>query len=180
MRKTAMVLAATLVLLAAAGSVARAATISCPNPSPQEPGYCYGTGEADTISGTAEGDNIDGRGGADVLHGRAGDDLLLGGFGRDTLRGGRGADELGGREGRDTEHGGPGSDTKVTPSSGDGNDRVFGGRGDDWLSVYSDRAEHDPAKDVDLLDCGPGHDVGIINRGVDTVRNCEELFFEED
>ena len=167
-----MVLAATLVLLAAAGGVAWAATIGCPN-DPQDPGFCYGTEEADTMLGGAGRDYMDGRPGEDVLYGRRGPDQLEGGddTDRDRIYGGRGRDDIFDNDpedayGRDEKHGGPGDDRIA---GHEGSERLFGGGGDDTIETppYVDG----PA---DTIRCGPGKDTVFYKVGVDDVADdCE-------
>ncbi len=180
MRRVYLFTATAALALVLTSGAALAATIHCSG------GECFGTGENDTLFGTAARDSIHGLGGDDDLgggnsndrlYGGPGDDFLGGDDGKDVLYGRGGDDGFNGGRGSDTIYGGDGSDFMVTPSAGDGDDRVFGGKGNDFLSVYSDN----PENDVDFLDCGPGNrDTGIINEGVDTVRNCEILSFEED
>ena len=98
---------------------------------------------AHTFSGTAHADRLTGTSANDVLYGLGGADVLLGRGGNDVLYGGRGNDVL---------DGGPGAD------------RLFGGPGNDTLRARDGRR--------DLVDCGPGRDVAIVDR-VDRVSGCE-------
>jgi Ca2+-binding RTX toxin-like protein len=172
MRRTAMVLAVTLVVLSTAGGVAWAATIGCPNDNP-EPGFCSGTEENDTMHGGAGADYMDGRLGEDVLYGHGGTDYLEGGddTDRDRIYGGKGDDEILDNDpedayGRDEKHGGRGDDWVV---GHEGPERLFGGRGDDTIETppYVDG----PA---DTIRCGPGKDTVFYKVGVDRVADdCE-------
>jgi hypothetical protein len=82
---------------------------------------------------------------ANRLHGTGGGDRILGRGGRDRISGRGGNDCLNGNRGRDNLHGGPGDD-------------VLRGR--------------DGSHDV--LDCGPGRDLAIVDRH-DRVRHCEKV-----
>jgi hypothetical protein len=58
----------------------------------------------------------------------------------------------------------------------DGDDTMLGGDGDDTISA-SDKlqdAVDRPIRWKDVVDCGPGHDVVAFEKGLDTVRRCEE------
>ncbi len=107
-----------------------------------------GLGSTDHIETLAGNDTADGGSGDDAVHGQLGNDTLLGGSGRDFIDGGKG---------RDTINGGTGSDniTSVEPQS-----------------LPAER---------DIVDCGEdsnGKDVdtAFVDR-IDTVKNCEKVFF---
>ena len=113
----------------------------------------------DVLVGGPGPDVIDGRRGSDVIRGRAGDDELLDPSGVGT---GRPLDTS-----RDAFHGGPGDDLIHASHR----DRVHAGPGDDRiLANYLERG--------DVVDCGPGRDVvvlndddpGIAQTGCETVR----------
>jgi Ca2+-binding RTX toxin-like protein len=189
--------ASMLVAMLALGGVALAATIECPG---GEDYYCVGTPEDDTMYGTALTDNMKGSYGNDLIYGRGGDDNLGGGIGHDTLRGGSGADEINAFTGNDTAYGGPGADTLAGSDDWfevveagvddhlyggdgndwmigyDGNDTMLGGDGDDTI-IASDKLQDPidrPIRWKDVVDCGKGHDVVFFEKGLDTVRRCEE------
>lgn len=90
----------------------------------------YAGGNHDVVWGSEYRDSIDGGAGNDDLWGGWGEDTILGGHGQDTLRGSAGHDSLEGGDHKDIlygdEYGGDGAN--------DGNDRMFGGAGDDFLS----------------------------------------------
>jgi Ca2+-binding RTX toxin-like protein len=92
------------------------------------------------------------RGGAHRVTGTHRADVILGGSGNDRVFGGAGDDRL---------QGGPGNDI-ITP--GPGHDRVNAGAGDD--RIYARDGQRD------VVDCGPGHDVAIVD-ALDRTRRCE-------
>ncbi len=114
---------------------------------------CAGTGN----------DRVAGGAGSDTLLGQAGNDTLLGGPGRDLLRGGPGNDRLSGGLGNDHIFGGPGDD-RITP--GRGRDHVDAGPGND--RIFSRDSQRD------VIDCGRGHDVALVDR-IDRTRRCETV-----
>ncbi len=97
-----------------------------------------GTSGYDVRSGHAHRDTLFGGGGNDELYGRAGPDTLFGQRGRDVLAGGRGPDIL---------NGGPGVDA------------LYGGFGDDVILAQDG--------DLDVIVCGPGHDIAWVDQGAD-------------
>jgi Ca2+-binding RTX toxin-like protein len=126
-------------------------------------------------------DRVLGGPGNDRLLGQAGNDILFGGRGRDLLRGGTGNDGLSGGTGNDHLSGASGNDRL---SGGAGNDRLSGGSDNDRLNpgVGRDRVAAGPGNDrifsrdsqPDLIDCGRGHDVAIVD-AVDRTRRCETI-----
>lgn len=94
----------------------------------------------------------------------------LGGLGDDTVRAGHGDDTLRGDVGGDRLSGGPGDDNLFGDAD---RDRLVGGAGSDKLFAL------DGQRDL-LVDCGPGKDVAIVDRGLDRrpVR-CERVRYEE-
>jgi Ca2+-binding RTX toxin-like protein len=106
----------------------------------------FGTSGVDRISAGAGNDTVDGKAGNDTLFGELGNDRLLGGLGNDVLDGGAGTDTLTGGPGKDTLRGGAGSDTI------NARDKLR----------------------FDVIDCGAGRDVAIVDRGEKT-RNCERV-----
>jgi Ca2+-binding RTX toxin-like protein len=107
------------------------------------------------------GNNVVCGAGNDTVLGGRGNDRLFGGAGNDTVLGGRGNDRLFGAPGNDVIFGGPGND-RIDPGSG--RDHVSAGPGNDRV-LARDRQR-------DVIDCGPGHDVAIVDR-VDVTRRCE-------
>jgi virginiamycin B lyase len=158
-----------------------------------------GTPKSDVIVAGAGNDRISAGGGSDLVCagagsdralGGAGNDILFGEAGRDRLIGGSGNDRLFGGPGNDRLVGGPGNDRLV---GGSGNDRLFGGPGNDILfgGAGNDRITPGPGRDRvfagagndrifsrdsrrDVIDCGPGHDVAIVDR-IDRTRRCETV-----
>jgi Ca2+-binding RTX toxin-like protein len=106
---------------------------------------------ADVMIGNADDQTLREGGGDGVVRGRAGADRLFGDYGDDRVSGGRGDDFIEGGPGRDVLLGGAGGDVinakKGTLSDASGRDRV---------------------------DCGPGEDAAVVNRG-DRVRRCERV-----
>jgi RTX calcium-binding nonapeptide repeat (4 copies) len=118
-----------------------------------------GTNGNDTIcSGNEQGD-----GASDQIAGGQGNDRLYGQAGNDSISGGPGNDTISGGPGDDVIAGGPGND-RITP--GPGRDRVNAGAGND--RIYSRDGQRD------VINCGPGHDVAIID-AIDRTRNCETV-----
>ena len=100
-----------------------------------------------------------------VVDGTPGNDVIRGGRGDDCLRGGDGADQLYGGFGADQLDGGPGND--VIEGDQDRN-VVRGGAGDDRIGVSNGV--------IDDVDCGPGRDRVVADRG-DRLRGCEVVRF---
>lgn len=99
-----------------------------------------GSDHDDEIVGTEHGEELIGNGGDDHVVGGAGSDDLVadsvssgGAAGDDVLEGGPGTDQLGGDAGRDVFRGDDGDDTLW--STGGGPSQLYGGAGDDRLSV---------------------------------------------
>ena len=112
---------------------------------------------SNTIEGFDGDDDMYGQDCRDLLIGGPGEDELYGGAKRDILRGGYDDDILEGGDGNDILVGGPDDDTL---DGGDGSDIIFGGDG------------------IDIIDGGtsPGdHDICIVEPGIDTWVNCEEV-----
>jgi Ca2+-binding RTX toxin-like protein len=99
----------------------------------------------DHLTGTAHADLLKGLGGKDTLTGRAGQDRLFGGRGPDVLRGGHGRDEFNTRR-------------NGYSAGGQGNDKIYA-------------RDHD----IDLINCGDGFDIAIVDLREDGVFNCEEI-----
>lgn len=129
--------------------------------TPAEDGY-VGRGGDDEISGAGTGDCLNGQGGADEVRGQGGDDTVNGGGGDDLVKGGAGNDDLRGFGGDDAVHGGAGNDVA---RGGSGEDLVRGGGGDDELNTRDTFA--------DVVRCGGGEDVAIVDFRDDVAANCE-------
>ena len=113
-----------------------------------------GTRGPDIIRGTPRPDHLRGLAGADLILGRGGFDLLRGGPGNDRLIGGAGKDRLIGGPGRDEFNTGP----RGHVAGADGPDRI--------------RAR-DGAQD--LIQCGAGFDVALVDAVEDGVFDCERI-----
>ncbi len=99
------------------------------------------------LAGTSGSDRIRGKSGADRIKGRDGDDCLQGGGGTDRISGGAGKDEI---------------------KLGRGADSASGGTGNDILNAARGGS--------DLLRCGKGHDVAVINKRKDeAAKSCETV-----
>jgi Ca2+-binding RTX toxin-like protein len=132
-----------------------------------------GTDDPDTLDGLGGMDDIFGYGGGDTIYGRAGYDLVFGYGGADVLYGGGGPDEIMGDDGvteagDDFLYGGAGGEYRMNP--GGGADRVWGGLGDDVISLQDDG-------EPDVVDCGEGRDKVYLGTEVDldTLHNCERV-----
>ena len=148
MRRTVLALATTLATLLLAGGTALAADgIACRD---QPDGRCVGTAGDDTITGTRGDETIRGLDGVDVIRGVGGSDTLVGGNGADRIV----AAECG------------------LPSGAD----VFGGRGNDRISIGGDCGNLTVEPAPDGVDCGPGEDVVRgVRRGDRVAANCEQV-----
>jgi Ca2+-binding RTX toxin-like protein len=98
--------------------------------------------------------------------GSKGADLIAGTAGNDEIRGGAGGDDIDGNGGGDVIRGGPGNDVLDVSGPDSQRDTIFGGKGDDVIGVQDNNS-------ADNVDCGPGKDTVILEKGVDTVTNCE-------
>ncbi len=124
------------------------------------PSRAYGNGGDDTLIGGTRNDVLIGGLGSDTIQGRSGDDIIRGGGDRSTLNilsGGGGDDRIFGGAGDNTISAENGNDV-VFGSSGD--DDVNGGNGDDQLYVGAG---------TNNVRGGSGDDVIIGGSGVDTV-----------
>ncbi len=191
-RLTSLVLAGAIALVLAAGA-AWAATIQCPPSAGGEP--CLGTTGADTVIGTPDADDIRALAGPDTVRSKAEGDVSQGGKGEDLVRGAGGDDALvfGGEAGPDPLSGEPGPFTDASPDEarggrGDddvyggyaqgGQDRVFGGEGDDQMQTFQRGTVGDLGVKVtkEFVECGPGVDTAIFDEGLDVVADdCEDL-----
>lgn len=131
MRRVALVSVSVVLAMVLAGGVALAANgIKCPN---GDGGRCIGTAGADEMAGSRNDDTIRGRGGADTIKGRGGSDEIHGELGGDRI--------------------------VATRCALPGGAEVFGGRGDDDITITSDCGQLAVVPPPDRVDCGPGYDV---------------------
>lgn len=176
-----------------------------------ESGNCAGTQQADGLTGTNSVNNIFSYGGNDIVYALGADDVVNGGDGNDFLRGDNGADTLRGQNGLDSLIGNDGEDILVgDPESanagrtdnvagGTGDDREYGGPGDDILGnvVFNGKTINDLGNDRlfggtgddrfytfdrerDVIDCGPGEDT-VYKDTVDVANeSCENVWNKED
>jgi len=171
-RRAGLIFAVMAVALVVGSGAALAATIRC------EGGVCEGTKDPDTLTGSAVRDIMYGLGADDKLYGNGGDDEMYGNGSKDLLRGGHGADVMYGGLDNDNFYGEAGADYFY---GGSGRDRMTGGPGRDHLygSLDDDTiASQDGVFDV--VDCGSGdYDAVVIDRGLDSVTNCENVYWQE-
>lgn len=147
MRRITLVLVTTVVALVVASGVALAANrIDCRN---QDDGRCIGTPKDDEIIGTRKAETIRGRGGSDLIKGRGGGDKLRGERGHDTI---------------------------VAPRCSFPGAQVFGGRGNDNITIAGDCGWLTVVPPPATVDCGPGKDVVRgVHRGDKIAANCERV-----
>jgi len=131
--------------------------------TPAEDGFIGRAGD-DRISGAGSKDCLAGQGGDDHVRGEAGNDIVKGGGGDDRVQGGADDDSMSGNGGSDTMQGGGGDDTV---RGGSQEDRVSGGSGDDSLRTRDTFA--------DVVNCGGGDDVAIVDRRDEVSRSCEDV-----
>lgn len=105
-----------------------------------------GESAAATERGTAAADTLTGTPRADRLFGLGGNDTLSGRAAADRLRGGTGEDKLTGGPGKDTMRGEAGADVLLAR---DGT--------------------------ADVVDCGSGNDVAVVDAADNVAANCEEV-----
>lgn len=172
MRRTIMLLAATMAALVMSSGVAFAVNK-------------IGTAGPDTLRGTNKADNLLGKGGNDILFGLGGRDNLLGGPGKDILLGGNERRTSGGDK---NLVGGPGNDAVL---AGQGSDNIVGGEGNDFLfecclrEFSKDKVSGGSGKDVidvshrpavkDVVLCGDGFDRVLADRKDTVARDCERV-----
>jgi len=159
MRRTVVLLAATILTLLLASGVALAVAK-------------IGTDRPDFLMGTKGSDVLSGRGCTDWIEGRAGNDVIRGGPGNDhdlffsqaigMLDGGSGADVISGGRGRDLLFDGPWPGDSAV-------DILEGGDGNDFLS-----AENRPAA-RDMVSCGGGRDRAWVDRKDIVSDDCERI-----
>jgi len=158
-----------------------------------------GSRDPDVTRGLDGNDSIRGSSGSDCLIGGSGQDTIFGGFNDDIVSGGGGKDTLSGFNGNDVIRGGRGDDIicdsdrrfECYESRGDtfrdylpDRDRIFGGPGDDRITVgpRADRVIGGTGNDVinardtarDVIRCGPGRDVVHADLK-DEVQDCEKV-----
>jgi hypothetical protein len=177
MRAPTLAALAVLVLLAAGGMHAFAATPEAPCSN-----RITGTVYSDTLSGTTAGDRISGLAGDDALRGREGDDCLFGGSGNDAQWGGAGADRVSGGAGDDRLVGEDGADELVGGAGADVIDEVEYGYPAGWRpGAGGNVIQGGPGADVidaangrrDRISCGGGRDTVSADRA-DTLAGCEK------
>ena len=121
---------------------------------------CYGGQGDDAIDGGGGNDALYGDLGDDVVYGGDGNDTSFGGVGDDDIYGNQGGDRLAGGDGDDTLSGGRGADTLLGESGSDdlygdrGSDVLDGGDGDDFLKG----ANTPENSEIDRLTGGEGYD----------------------
>jgi Ca2+-binding RTX toxin-like protein len=108
-----------------------------------------GFGGSDSVDGGGGRDDLAGLDGDDVLAGGADGDFLFGGPGNDDLDGGAGADDLGRTYVYDADGAGPGSATAIAVEDGD--DRLDGGDGRDFLIAGPGDSRYDTTDSLALL-----------------------------
>jgi hypothetical protein len=142
-----------------------------------------GVASAEVREGGPRNDTFRGTSANDVYFGRGGDDTLIGGPGRDYLEGNAGADVLRGQADNDVLDGGNGPDQLF---GGKGNDLLRGGQGADFLRGQAgkdileggagpDELRANDGERGDVLICGPGRDVAIIDAGDIARADCETV-----
>lgn len=176
MRRTAMVLAVGVLLVALSAGSALALAI-------------YGTLGDDTFRGTKGSDEFYGKSGDDWIGGRGGNDALFGNGGRDLVYGGPGADRISGGPGDDQGtailwalSGGPGNDL-VSGDGGDdyivgdsGRDILKGGPGDDHIASTTGES-YDAPNSTDKIYCGTGFDTVYADPADKIADDCEIVRF---
>ena len=128
------------------------------------------TSGPDEMNGGPGEDYMEGNNGADILRGQDGDECggvfdegdadsqMFGDAGNDQLYGGAGEDCMEGEEGTDEHHGGPDNDF-IDAVDEDGNFETG-----------------EPLGTHDLVDCGSGVDIALVNSDEDNVLdNCENV-----
>lgn len=121
--------------------------LKCPNRGEDR---CVGTAQPDEMVGSRNDDTIRGRAGADTIRGRGGSDDVPGEVDGDTIVAARCG----------------------LPRGAD----IFGGRGNDDITVTSDCGDLAIVPPPDRVDCGPGQDVvrGVVPEDrIDD--NCEQV-----
>jgi Ca2+-binding RTX toxin-like protein len=141
-RKAVLMATIAVALLLVSAGVTLAATMTC-DPD------CIGDTTDDKMFGDARANLMLAFAGNDKAYGRRGNDHLIGFEGSDLLVGGSGEDIL------DVETSELPSGPLDTVRAGGDSDIVFARNGKS-----------------DLIDCGGGDDVAIVNEGVDRVRHC--------
>jgi Ca2+-binding RTX toxin-like protein len=161
----------------------------------------FAGGGADELNGQNGGDFLIGEDNSDTYNGGNGSDLLgeEGNTGADVMNGGTDSDFIDAQVGADILRGQDGDECdgpfEVLMFGGQGNDKLYGGEGEDCMAGEAGTDEHfggadndlidaadgdpetgEPLGTHDLVDCGGGVDVAIVNSDEDIVRaNCENL-----
>ncbi|MDF1840569.1 MAG: PKD domain-containing protein [Rubripirellula sp.] len=139
-----------------------------------------GSGNDSIVSGGLGRESIDGGSGDDSLVGGDGNDSLFGGPGNDsivaggsgdTVSGGDGDDRIvGNSEGNESLDGGSGNDTIIGSTAVDGAaDSIFGGYGDDYISVGMAGDSVDGGDGNDSIFGGLGSESIVGGLGDDTI-----------
>lgn len=118
----------------------------------------------DDVRGTPRGDSIRTGAGDDRIKALDGSDCARGGKGKDVIRGGGKADLLKAGAGADKVSGGGGDDRL---NAGTGRDKLGGGTADDVIRATDGER--------DIVKCGAGKDVAIVDRRDRVAPNCERL-----
>jgi Ca2+-binding RTX toxin-like protein len=178
MKRIVVVVSTMALIVLVAGGVALAANIQCVADT-----SCFGTSKADTMSGTDLRDRMYGKGGADTMHGRGGVDTVHGEKGSDHIYGDAGADDSlwGGAvtatdtypdNSNDYVYGGRGSDTIHGGLAQGGVDRLYGERGNDFISASQRHQEGFKPVTKEIINCGSGtSDEVYFDKGVDVFTN---------
>ena len=127
----------------------------------------WGDDYGDTITGTADAGNdvLYGGNGNDVIQAQGGSDKVWGGAGDDVIWADQGAWGLtSGASGADTVYGGDGNDFILdlggrTSDSSGSNDTVWGGAGDDVISLFAGNDAVDGGENTDVIWGGAGNDL---------------------
>jgi Tol biopolymer transport system component len=130
----------------------------------------FGLAGNDALGALAGPDCVFGGNGNDRLSGGTGNDLLFGERGNDRLLGEGGSDRLSGGPGNDLLNGGPGTDSLTDAR---GRDRFTGGTGPDRVNAR-DLTPADRRR-ADVVRCGPGRDVAVVDRADRVARDCERV-----
>jgi hypothetical protein len=108
----------------------------------------------------------------ELIEGNAGDDILRGQVGSEHL--GTTQPTMFGDQGDDKIFGGPGEDGL---QGDEGTDEHYGGDNNDFINAAAQDSPEDPR---DLVDCGGGNDDTAVRRPRDIVRNCEQVIDSMD
>ncbi|MGE0421958.1 MAG: calcium-binding protein [Reyranellaceae bacterium] len=137
----------------------------------------WGDDYGDTITSSADAgdDTLYGANGDDTIEGQGGSDRIWGGAGDDVIWADQGAWGLtSGASGADTVYGGDGNDYVLdlgdrTSGSSSSNDSIWGGAGDDVISVFAGNDVVYGGDDTDVIWGGAGNDVILGGDGEDYI-----------